>query len=76
MLRRRRKKTAGPLSLWLERSPAKHGRLVNSQLSHTKDFYNGICCFSCFNAQHLRVAQKIKKQSVVYTSVKNVLIYS
>jgi len=23
---------------------------------------NGICCFSCFNAQHLSVAQRIKKQ--------------
>jgi len=31
---------------------------------------NGICYFSCFNAQHLRVAPRIKKQLVVYTSAK------
>jgi len=37
------------LALWLERSLAKHGRLG--------DFIkNGICCFSCFNAQHLRAS--------------------
>jgi len=29
-----------------------------------------VCCFSCSNAQHLKVAQRIKKQSVDYTSVK------
>jgi len=39
-------------------------------LGPTKDFKNGICCFSCLNAQHSRVAQRIKKQSVDYTSVK------
>jgi len=26
------------------------------QFGHTNDFKNGICCFSCFKAQHLRVA--------------------
>jgi len=41
----------------------------DSQLGHTKD-----CCFSCFNAQHLKVAQRIKKQSVDYTSVKKILL--
>jgi len=48
----------------------------DSQLGHTKDFKNGICCFACFNAQHLRVAQRIKKQSVDHTSVKEKLIQS
>jgi len=43
-------------------------------LGHTKDFKNGICCFSCFDAQHLRVAQRIKKQSVDYTLAKVKLI--
>jgi len=43
-------------------------------LGHTKDLKNGICCFSCFNAQILRVAQRIKKQSVNYTSAKEKLI--
>jgi len=38
-------------------------------LGHTKDFKIGFCCFFCFNAQYLRVAQRIKKQSVDYTSV-------
>jgi len=33
-------------------------------------------CFSCFNAQHLRVAQTVKKQAVDYTSVKKKLIQS
>jgi len=42
-------------------------------LGHTKDFKNGICCFSYFNAQHLSVAQRINKQSVDYTSVKEKL---
>jgi len=32
-------------------------------LGHIKDLKNGICRFSCFNAQHLRVVQRIKKQS-------------
>jgi len=45
-------------------------------LGHTKDFKNGIYCFSCFNAQHLRLAQRIKKQSVDYTSVKEKLLQS
>jgi len=49
------------VTLWLERSPAK---VVNwiwfSVGSYRKDFKNGICCFSCFNAQHLRIAQRIK----------------
>jgi len=35
-----------------------------------KDLKNGICCFSYYNAQHLRVAQRIKKLSVDYTSAK------
>jgi len=39
-----------------------------AEMGHTKDLKNGICCFSCFNAQHLRVAQSIKKQSVDYVS--------
>jgi len=39
----------------------------DSQLGQAKDFKNGICCFSCFNIQHLRVVQRIKKQSVDYT---------
>jgi len=39
-------------------------------LGHTKDLKNSIC----FNAQHLRVAQRIKKQSVDYTSAKVKLI--
>jgi len=42
----------------------------DSQFGHIKDFKNGICCFSCFNAQHLRVVQRTKKKSVDYTSVK------
>jgi len=37
---------------------------------------NSICCFSCFNAQHLRAARRIKKQSVDYTSAKEKLIQS
>jgi len=45
-------------------------------LVHTKGFKNGICCFCCFNAQHLRFAQRIKKQSVDYTSAKVKLIQS
>jgi len=45
-------------------------------LGHTKDLKNGICCFSYFNAQHLRVEQRIKKQSVDYTSAKVKLIQS
>jgi len=40
----------------------------DSQFGHTKNFKNGVCCFPCFNAQHLIVAQRIKKQSVDYTS--------
>jgi len=36
----------------------------DSQLGHTKDFKNDVCCFSCLNAQHFRDAQSIKKQSV------------
>jgi len=31
---------------------------------------------SCFNAQHLRVTQRIKKQSLNYMSVKNTLLQS
>jgi len=54
------------VALWLERSLA----------NHTKDLKNGICCFSCFNAQHLRVAQRIQKQSVDYKSIKETLIHS
>jgi len=46
------------------------------ELGHTKDLKNSICCFSCFNAEHLRVAQRIKKQSVDYTSAKIKLIQS
>jgi len=45
-------------------------------LGHTKDFKNDICCFSYFNAQHLRVAQRIKKQLVDYMSTKEKLIHS
>jgi len=49
----------------------------DSQLDHTKDFKMvSSCCFSCFNAQHLRVTQRIKKQSVDYMSVKVKLIQS
>jgi len=40
---------------------------VDSHLGHTRYFKIGICCFSCFNAQYLRVAQRIKKQLVDYT---------
>jgi len=40
---------------------------IDSQLGHTKDLKNRICLFSCFNAQHVRVAQRIEKQSVNYT---------
>jgi len=47
-----------------------------SAASHSKNFKYGICCFSCFNAQHLRIAQRIKKQSVDYTLVKEKLIQS
>jgi len=50
--------------------------VFDSQLGHTKYLKNGIGCFSCFNAQHLRVAQRIKKQSVDYTSVKEKLFLS
>jgi len=39
--------------------------LFDSQLVHTKDFKNGICCFSCFKAQHVRVVQRIKKQYII-----------
>jgi len=48
----------------------------DSHLGHTKDFKNSICCFSCFHTQHLRVAQRIKKQSVNYTLAKEKLIQS
>jgi len=41
-----------------------------------KTLNNGICCFSCINAQYLRVAQRIKKESVDYTLVKENLIQS
>jgi len=47
---------------------------LNSVLGHTKDFKNRMCCFSCFNAQHLRVSQRVKKQSVDFTSVKEKLL--
>jgi len=55
------------VALWLERSPAKRGRLgmIHSWVI-PKTLKSGICCFSCFNAQHLRVAQRMKKQSVDY----------
>jgi len=33
---------------------------LHSQLGNIQDFKNGGCCFSCFNAQHLRVAQRMK----------------
>jgi len=45
-------------------------------MDRIKDFKNGICYFSCFNAQHLRAAQRMKKQSMDYTYVKNILIQS
>jgi len=45
-------------------------------VGRTKDIKNGVCCFFCFNAQHLRVTQRIKKQSVDYTAVKEKLIQS
>jgi len=35
-----------------------------------------VLLFSYFSAHHLRVAQRIKKQSVDYTSVKNIIIQS
>jgi len=44
-------------------------------LDHTKDFKNGICCFSCFKTQHLRVAQRIKTV-MDYTLAKERLIQS
>jgi len=60
----------------IQRSPAKLVDWVYSQLGHNKDLKNEICCFSCFNAQHLKVAQRIKKQSVDYTSANVKLIQS
>jgi len=59
------------VAYWLERLLAKHGRL-DSLLGHTKDFKNDICCFSCFNAQHLRVAQIIETVSGLYVSERNI----
>jgi len=49
---------------------------VSFSVGSNKSSENHICCFSCFNAQHLRVAQKVKKQSVDYTSAKVKLIQS
>jgi len=47
----------------------------NNQLKRSyQRFKNGIFCFSYFYAQHLIVAQRIKKQSVDYTSAKVKLI--
>jgi len=40
---------------------------LDSQLGHTKDLKNGICCFSCFNSHHLRVVQR-KKKRWIYVS--------
>jgi len=32
-------------------------------LGHDKDFKNGICCFSCFHAQHLKELHRRKRNS-------------
>jgi len=48
--------------------PMKHGRLcliLSWDIPNTLKM-ECICCLSCFNTEHLRVAQRIKKQSVEY----------
>jgi len=54
-----------------------YNQIPNNRSPPLSAYPYGICCFSCFNAQHLRVAQRIKKQSVdYYTSAKVDLIQS
>jgi len=39
--------------------------MFDFQLDHTKDFKKYICCFSCFNVQHFRVAQAADDKETV-----------
>jgi len=49
----------------------------DSQLGHTKDFKNGICYFSCFNAQHLKSyaedKETVSELSASETKINSVL---
>jgi len=61
--------------VWLERSPMKLVAGFNSQLGHTKHL-KMVSAASLALTLNIRVAQRIKKQSVDYTSAKFKLIQS